>query len=68
MFSGVMLLKIFREIVLQPQLLFLVRYPRQPAWHIVIGKNYILEELTTEGDRIPKSNYMKIYIAIFFVH
>lgn len=33
--------------------------------HQTIGKIYILEELTTEGDRIPKSSYMKIYIAIF---
>lgn len=44
----------FRSVVLQQQLLFLFRYSRQPVWHIIIGKNYILEELTTEGDRIPK--------------
>lgn len=34
--------------------LLLLRYSKQPVWHIIIGKNYILEELTTEGDRIPK--------------
>lgn len=34
----------------------------------VLEKSYILEELTTEGDKIPKSNYMEIYIAIFSLY
>lgn len=53
-FASVVLLMMLRYVVLQLQVPFLLQYSRQPVWHIIIGKNYILEELTTEGDRIPK--------------
>lgn len=33
---------------------------------ILLEKNFILEELTTSGDKIPKSNCMKIDITISF--